>query len=332
MEMTDVIRLSVVLPVYYNAGALEAVLTELETTLAQDLAPGEFEVIFVDDGSPDDSLAILQRLAASRRFVRIVKLTRNFGQVSAILAGLSQARGEYAGICAADGQDPASLILDMYRKAATGKLHVVVGTRETRDEPLGTRLIGLVFSLAMRRLALRDYPVGGFDCMMLSRRCYDDVARQTEKAPFLQGLVLWMGYPLATVPYRRRARLEGKSRWKIGRKFAYLWDGLIGYSFAPIQAMSTLGIVSAAAGLLYAVVVLIARLFFHATPIGWAPLMIVILVTSGVQMMMLSVIGQYLKRTYDESRPRPLFMIDEVLPSGTDPQAPTPRQGPGTRP
>jgi len=131
------------------------------------------------------------------------------------------------------------------------------------------------------------------------------------------------------VPYRRRARLEGRSRWSVGRKFAYLWDGLIGYSFAPIQAMSTIGILLAAAGILYAVVVLIARVFYHATPIGWAPLMIVILITSGVQMVMLSVIGQYLKRTYDEARPRPLFLIDEVSPPVPEARTPAPPEPPG---
>ena len=330
--MATPIRLSVVLPVYYNAGSLEAVLAEFESTLAGDLAAGEYEMLFVDDGSPDASLEILKHLAADHACVKIVKLTRNFGQVPAILAGLSHARGEYAAICSADGQDPASLILGMFRKAETGRHHVVIGTRETRDEPFATRAIGRVFSLVMRRLALRNYPAGGFDCMLLSRRCYTDISQQPEKSPFLQGLVLWMGYPVATVPYHRRARFEGKSRWGIGRKLDYLWNGLIGYSFAPIQAMSLLGIVSAAAGLLYAVVVLIARVFFHATPIGWAPLMVVILVTSGVQMMMLSVIGQYLKRTYDEARPRPLFLVDEVLPPETAAQPSPPAPTPGARP
>ena len=324
--MTTSIRLSVVLPVYYNAGALEAVLTEFESALAGDLATGEYEMLFVDDGSPDASLEILKRLVADHPCVRIVKLTRNFGQVPAILAGLSHARGEYAATCSADGQDPASLVLGMFRKATAEKCHVVIGTRETRDEPFATRVIGLAFSLVMRWLALRNYPVGGFDCLLLSRRCYTDISRQPEKSPFLQGLVLWMGFPVATVPYHRRARFEGKSRWGVGRKMAYLWNGLIGYSFAPIQAMSMLGIVAAAAGLIYAIVVLIARIFFRATPVGWAPLMVVILVTSGVQMMMLSIIGQYLKRTYDEARPRPLFLVDEVLPPEADPQvSPSPR-------
>jgi len=329
--MTTPIRLSVILPVYYNAGSLEALLTEFENALASDLAIGEYEMLFVDDGSPDASLEILKRLAADHPCVRIVKLTRNFGQVPAILAGLSHARGEYAATCSADGQDPASLILGMFRKAAAERCHVVIGTRETRDEPFATRAIGLVFSLVMRWLALRNYPVGGFDCLLLSRRCYTDISRQPEKSPFLHGLVLWMGYPVATVPYHRRARFEGKSRWGISRKLAYLWNGLIGYSFAPIQAMSMLGIVSATAGLIYAGVVLIARVFFHATPIGWAPLMVVILVTSGVQMMMLSIIGQYLKRTYDEVRPRPLFLVDEVLPPETETQIAPPPLIPGAR-
>jgi dolichol-phosphate mannosyltransferase len=329
--MPDPIRLSVVLPVYGNAGSLEAVLAELQDVLSADLQADEYELIFVDDGSPDSSLQILRRLGASHRSVRVVKLTRNFGQVPAILAGLSLARGAYAAVCSADGQDPASLILEMYRRAVSGGHHVVIGTRESRDEPLWTRAVGLAFSLLMRRLALRDYPPGGFDCLLLSRRCYTSVSRQSEKSPFLQGLVLWMGYPAATVPYRRRARLEGRSRWSVGRKFAYLWDGLIGYSWAPIQAMSAIGLLLAAVGILYAVVVLIARIFYHATPIGWAPLMFVILITSGVQMVMLSVIGQYLKRTYDEARPRPLFLIDEVSPPVHEPP-PTLPEDPTGRP
>jgi glycosyltransferase involved in cell wall biosynthesis len=326
MRMAASIRLSVILPVYYNAGSLEAVVDELESTVGTRLSTSEYELVFVDDGSPDDSLTILRRLAETRPHLRIVKLTRNFGQVPAILAGLSQARGEYAATCSADGQDPATLMVDMFDKAVAERRHVVVGIRETRGEPLSTRLVGLAFSLVMRRLALRDYPVGGFDCVLLSRRCYGDLTRRPEKSPFLQGLVLWMGYPHATVPYHRRARLEGRSRWSLGRKLTYLWDGLIGYSFAPIQVMSLLGLCSAALGLLYAVVVLVARVVFHATPVGWAPLMVVILVTSGVQMMMMSIIGQYLRRNYDEARPRPLFLIDEILPPETDRSGPPPAE------
>jgi dolichol-phosphate mannosyltransferase len=200
----------------------------------------------------------------------------------------------------------------MYRKACAENLAIVIGTREARDEPLTTRVVSLLFSLVMRRLAIRNYPVGGFDCLLLSRRCYRELTARPEKSPFLQGQVLWLGHQVGYVPYHRRSRLAGRSKWTIGKKLAYLWDGLVGYSFAPIQAMTVLGFLSAAAALLYAVVVLVARLVYHSIPIGWAPLMIVILLVSGIQMMMLGVIGQYLRRTYDEARPRALYLVDEV--------------------
>jgi glycosyltransferase involved in cell wall biosynthesis len=310
------IELSIIFPVYYNEASLERVLNEFETALSEHLRPEQYELIFVDDGSPDASLEILKRMARDHSTVRIIKLARNFGQPAAMLAGLSLARGRYAAMSAADGQDPASLTVGMYHKAISEHLHIVIGTRETRDEPLATRAISYLFSLVMKKLALRNYPAGGFDCVLLSRRVYTELTKQPEKSPFIQGQVLWLGYPIGHIPYHRRARLEGRSKWTVAKKLAYLWDGLVGYSFAPIQMMSILGFLAAGAGFAYALAVLVARLVYHATPIGWAPLMIVLLFVSGVQMMMLGIIGQYLKRTLDETRPRPLFIIDEVIPSG----------------
>jgi len=309
------IELSVILPVYCNEASLESVLNEFETVLSGHLRPEQYELIFIDDGSPDSSLEVLKRLARDHSSVRIIKLSRNFGQVAAILAGLSLARGLYAATSAADGQDPPSLVLDMYKKATSEHFDIVIGTRETRDEPLSTRLVSLTFSLVMRKLALRNYPAGGFDCILLSRRAYTELMKWPEKSPFLQGQVLWLGYPVGRVPYHRRARFEGKSKWTVAKKLGYLWDGLVGYSFAPIQIMSILGFIAAAAGFAYAVVVLVARLVYRATPVGWAPLMMVLLFVSGIQMIMLGIIGQYLKRTFDETRQRPLFIIDEVIPS-----------------
>ena len=314
------IELSVVIPVYYNAGSLRPLLEEFETVFSRALTTDQYEMIFVDDGSPDSSLAVLKELAAQRPNLKIIKLSRNFGQVPAILAGLSHASGNYAAFCSADGQDPPSLILEMFEKARTEDLSVVIGTRESRNEALSTRVAGYTFSLVMRKLALPDYPVGGFDCLLMSRRCYEEVTRHPEKSPFIQGQVLWLGFPMGFVPYHRRARMAGRSRWGISRKLAYLWNGLVGYSFAPIHMMTLFGFAVAAVGFLYAIVVLAAKVFYDATPVGWAPLMVVILVFSGVQLMMLGVIGQYLRRTYDEARSRPVFLVEDVIShSGEDP-------------
>jgi dolichol-phosphate mannosyltransferase len=164
----------------------------------------------------------------------------------------------------------------------------------------------------MRRLSFPNMPTGGFDFFLLGRRPLHAVLRNQEAHAFLQGQILWTGYPVTFLRYTRRARKVGKSRWSFGKKLTYLLDGVMSYSFLPIRLMSAAGGIVAISGFLYAVVIFLDRLFWGNPVQGWAPLMIMLLIVSGLQLLMLGIIGEYLWRTLAQTRRREPYLIDSI--------------------
>ena len=304
---------SVVIPVYYSEGSLTTTFEELDREVISRNPDRVGEIVFVDDGSGDGSLAeLLELQRRNPALVRVVKLTRNFGQVAAILAGFTQARGRCVVFMSSDGQDPAHLINDMLQAHLTEGYEVVACAREGRDESAYRVLTSRVFYALMRRLAFPQMPLGGFDFVLLGRRALGDLLAHPEAHPFLQGQIMWLGYPTKFLGYHRRRREVGTSRWTFGRKLTYLIDGVLSYSFVPIRLISLVGIGIAILGFLYAISIFIIRLVWGLPVQGWAPLMIVILVMGGTQMVMLGVIGEYIWRTLAQTRNRPSYVIETV--------------------
>lgn len=305
---------SCVLPVYYNEGALTNTFKQLKERVI-DANPGyTAEIIFVDDGSGDGSYRELVKLRNDNPgLVRVVKLTRNFGQVSALMAGFSQARGRCVVALSADGQDPVDLINEMIKGHFDDRYELVICHREERDESFTRRLTSEVFYSLVRRLSFSNMPVGGFDYFLMGRRALDVLLRNSEAHPFLQGQVLWTGFPVRYISYRRQAREIGESRWTLGKKVTYLIDGVMSYSSMPIRLMSVAGFVIASTGFLYALYIIATRLIWGSVIQGWAALMVVILVLGGIQLLMLGVIGEYMWRTLAQARGRDAYVIEEVL-------------------
>jgi dolichol-phosphate mannosyltransferase len=302
---------SIVIPVYFNEGSLAHTYAALKEEVFE---PNEetFETIFVDDGSGDDSLAELLNLKESEiGRIRVVKLTRNFGQVSAIHAGFRLAEGRCVVVMSADGQDSPKLINRMLAEFKGGA-EIVIAARADREESRFRLLTSRIFYKLMRRLSFQNMPEGGFDFFLLGRRPLDVINRNQEAHPFLQGQVLWTGYRTKFFEYTRQARAVGKSRWSFGKKLTYLLDGVMSYSFLPIRLMSFAGGLVALSGFLYALVILIDRLVHGNPTTGWAPLMIVLLVVSGLQLLMLGLIGEYLWRTLAQGRGREPYVIDQI--------------------
>jgi dolichol-phosphate mannosyltransferase len=212
----------------------------------------------------------------------------------------------------ADGQDPPELINNMLRTHFEEGYEIVVYTREGRDESRYRILTSRIFYSLMRRLSFPNMPAGGFDFVLVGRKALEVLLRNQETHPFFQGQVLWLGFRTKFLGYRRRQREAGQSRWTFARKLTYLIDGVLSYSFFPIRAMSLLGIAFALLGFLYAVVVFVTRLFFQTPMKGWAPLMIVVLMIGGFQMLMLGVIGEYVWRTLAQVRSRDPYVIEAV--------------------
>ncbi len=304
---------SIVVPVYHNAESLPALLAELQA-LAKRNSGENFELIFVDDGSQDDSFAVLQRLAATEPRMRIVKLSRNFGSNAAIVAGLSVARGDAAGAIAADLQDPPETFDEMLAYWRGGN-KVVVAARTDRDDPPMTTLFANLFYRLFRRYALATMPEKGFDFFLIDRRVVDLITAIQENNVYLMGLILWFGFQPQVVPYARRARKaeHGRSRWTFGKKIKYFIDAFVAFSNLPVRAASVLGIALSVLGLAYAALIIGMRFFTDVEVAGWSSLMVVILIVSGAQLLMLGVIGEYLWRALDETRKRPRFIIDRVL-------------------
>jgi len=311
--------LSLIIPVYYNEENIPVTWKALAAPLAA-LPDGlEWEVIFVDDGSGDDSYARLREIQqeAPER-VRIVKLTRNFGQVAAILAGMKLARGDCHVVMSADLQDPPELIVEMAKRWRGGERKIVLAVRTGNEEAIFSRVASRVFYKAMRRLAIPNMPDGGFDYFLVDRTVADIINQSDEKSTFLQGQILWTGYAPELIPYTRRKREIGKSRWTLSTKVEYLIDGFVSYTEAPIRLITLVGLFVSLCSFAYAMVILFFKLFWSLPVLGWAPLMIVILMLGGVQLVMLGVIGEYIWRNNHETRSRPNFIIEEVIEEVTE--------------
>lgn len=312
--MTADIGLSVVIPVYFNEGSLRPLTTELMSNVFAEFPELTPEIVFVDDGSGDGSLAELQELQrAYPSIVRVIKLTRNFGQPAARLAGLRHARGELVVSMSADGQDPTELVARMIREREAKAADIVVCTRSGRDESRFRIWTSWVFFYAMRRLSFPNMPSGGFDYVLLTRRVLDVVLANQDASPFFQGQLLWTGFPVLFIPYQRRARISGTSRWTLGKKITLLIDAVLGYSFAPIRGISFLGGALAVLGFVAAGAQGVRYAMLGSDVPGWTTLVVLILLMGGMQMLMLGVIGEYVWRALAQSRSRDLYVVDQVF-------------------
>ena len=252
---------SIVVPVYFNEQSIVPTVEAIEREVIAKNPELAFEIIFVDDGSGDRSLEVLLEIQRQKpHLVHVVKLTRNFGQVSALTAGFSIARGKCVIPISADLQDPPQLMNDMLQAFFTEGYEIVVCQRVGRDESWYRVLTSRIFYWLMQRLCFHNMPSGGFDYVLLGRRSIDLLLRSREAHPFFQGQILWPGFRTKYLEYHRRERLHGKSRWTFWRKLTALLDGVIAYSYFPIRCMSVIGIIVALLGFLYAAIVFGAKL------------------------------------------------------------------------
>jgi glycosyltransferase involved in cell wall biosynthesis len=305
--------ISIIVPVYHNARSLPELLQRFQALADRYPADG-FEFVFVDDGSKDNSFAVLGDLARGDARVRVVKLVRNFGSNAALLAGLEAARGEVMAAIAADLQDPPELIGDMLAHWRQGH-KVVLAERASRDDPWLTRVLANTFYALFRRLALPTMPAHGFDFFVIDRQVRELVLQLSERNTYLMGMLLWLGFAPAVLRYHRRARDArfGVSMWTLSRKLAYFADAFVAFSYAPLRLATLSGLLLAVAGFCYAGVVIVGKLCGWMAPDGWTSLMVVLLLVSGVQLGMLGIVGEYLWRNLEETRRRPRYLVEREV-------------------
>jgi glycosyltransferase involved in cell wall biosynthesis len=300
-------KVSVVVAVYQNEGAIAKTHERIRTVFADQLPGREWELIFVDDGSNDGSLSEILDLREQDGRVKAITFTRNFGQVAAIIAGFKEATGDAVINISADLQDPADLIPQMVKMWEAGS-EVVICYRTGRSDSIFARLASRV-AYRVIRLSLPQIPRGGFDVVLMDRSALDAFNSIDVRHRFFQGDVLWTGYRTSFVPYTRHKRTIGRSQYSFGKKLKIFLDAVLDASYLPIRFISLVGLVTAGLGLLYSVVIVYSW-FRGDTPFsGWAPIMIAILLVGGLIMVMLGVIGEYVWRINEEVRKRPNYVV-----------------------
>lgn len=305
-------RYSVVIPVYKNEGSIPALLLALDK-LASDLeAP--LEVVFVVDGSPDASFALLEQGLPTMAFqARLILLSRNFGAFAAIRCGLSEAAGEYIGVMAADLQEPPSLMREFFAALATKPLDVVFGKRVGRADPGLSKLASTIFWGAYRRLVQRDVPRGGVDVFALTAPFRDRLVALGEANSSLLGLLFWLGGRREFIGYARLQREHGKSAWTLKKKVTYLLDSVFAFSDLPVRILMGAGMLGLGVAVLLGLAVLIARFAGSYEVPGYSMSMLAILFFGALNTLGIGIVGNYAWRAYENTKQRPLDIVSLQL-------------------
>ncbi|ALW87127.1 hypothetical protein AUC43_19830 [Hymenobacter sedentarius] len=306
-------KLSVIVPCYFNEENIPVTARELVANEVNFPPEVTFEYVFVNDGSGDDTLGAL-RLAQAEYpgRIRIVDLAGNVGSYNAIVAGMAYATGDCLAVITADLQDPPELMARMYSHWQQG-FKLVIGNRQEREETGFAQIMAKVFHWLMKNLALRNIPDGGFDFVFFDRQVATEVLNLHERNSNVFYLMVWLGFAYVNLPYIRRKRQVGKSRWTLSKKIKLFIDSLMAFSFVPIRAISVLGLGLGCIALLYGLYVIALKITHPDEPAGWTTLMVVLLMVSAFQMIALGVIGEYVWRGLDAARQRPLYVVREVL-------------------
>ena len=323
-------RLTVVVAAFNEADALPGLHPRIAAVL--DGLAGEGivgHVLYVDDGSRDRTWAVLDDIAGADTRVSLLRLSRNFGKEAALTAGLDRVVEGAAIILDADGQDPPELIPQFVAKWREG-YDDVHGTRTERDgEGWIKRSTAHGFYRVMQRLSKTPIPTDTGDFRLLSPRALAALRQLRERHRFMKGLFGWVGFEQVAIPYHREARVAGRSKFNLWKLWNFALEGVTSFSTAPLRVATYLGVLTAVLAFVYALWVVIKAMFWGDPVAGWPTMMTVILLLGGVQLMALGVIGEYLGRLYEESKQRPLYLVDRWRPAagvslGEDPEGELP--------
>lgn len=309
-------RLTVLVAAFNEADALPALQPRIAAVLDALVADGiEGHILYVDDGSRDGTWPVLERIAAADRRVSLLRLSRNFGKEAALTAGLDLIETGAAVLLDADGQDPPELIPQFVAKWREG-YDDVHGTRTGRDgEGWFKRATAHGFYRVMQRLSRTPIPTDTGDFRLLSPRALAALRQLRERHRFMKGLFGWVGFERVAIPYRRSPRIAGRTKFNAWRLWNFALDGITSFSTAPLRAATYVGLLTAGLAFVYAAWVVVKSLLWGDPVAGWPTLMTVILLLGGVQLMALGVIGEYLGRLYEESKQRPLYLVDRWRPA-----------------
>ena len=304
---------SIVIPIYKNELNLPTTIPFIIESIQTKFSNYEVELVLVNDGSPDCSYEIMKKYQNMYpKTIKIASFTRNFGQVSAINYGISISAGDAIGVISADMQDPLELFVDMLTCWEQGT-KLVIATRKSRMEKGLTNALGVFTHFIVNRFIDSKYPVGGFDFFLMDKEVAKQYIGVSERNGSPQLLLLWLGFEHKEIQYERKERLQGKSSWSVAKKFKLVIDIFTTNSYLPLRFMSIGGLVFSIFAFIYVIVIFMSAIFIGSPVQGWPSLAALVTFFSGLTLMSLGIIGEYLWRIFDYVKNRPFYIVKETI-------------------
>lgn len=306
---------SIIVPCYNEEAALPFFLREMRKTAEALRAEFgcELELLFVDDGSRDRTLEVLRGFAREDRRVRYLSFSRNFGKEAAMYAGLQNARGRYVAIMDADLQHPPAMLREMYQGLQSGQYDCVAARRENRKgEPPVRSFFAKCFYKLINRISDTEIVDGACDFRMMTRQVVDAIVSLGEYNRFSKGIFGWVGFRTKWLPYENVERVAGETKWSFWKLLLYSLQGIVGFSTAPLALASVLGLVLCVGSLVMVVYIVVKTLLFGDPVGGWPSMACMVLFLGGIQLFCMGILGQYLAKTYLETKRRPIYLLAET--------------------
>lgn len=306
------LKISVIIPVYNEQDGIDRLISELNGYFAGEERFAA-EVLFVDDGSTDKTLVKLKNACHQSYAVKIISFSKNFGSHAALRAGILRAKGDYITFMYADLQDPLCLIGNLYDEILDKEVDIAWAYRNVTEVSKKEKLFSGFYAFLMRKYAIPGFPRKGFDIVMFNKKvraCLNENI-ENNSSVFIQ--ILSLGFKQSCITYDKKARLHGKSKWTLSKKIKLFIDSFVAFSFAPIRLVSLIGIAFFITGSFWTGYIILRKIIFNDLASGWPALMSILMLGFGITNICLGIIAEYLWRTLDLSRKRPVFIIDEVV-------------------
>ncbi len=271
----------------------------------------DFELLYIDDGSKDKTVAEVKKLKEKDDRVRLISFSRNFGKEAAMFAGLEKSKGEYVVIMDVDLQDPPSLIPEMFKYIEEGYDSVATRRVTRKGEPPIRSFFARMFYKMMKRLSKTEIVDGARDYRLMTRQVVDSILSMKERNRFTKGIFGWVGYETKWLEYENIERVKGETKWNFWKLFLYSLEGIMAFSTIPLMFASVLGVIFCILAFILIIVTIIRKICFGDPVSGWPSLVCIISLVSGVQLFCLGIVGQYLSKTYMEVKQRPIYLVKE---------------------
>ena len=304
--------LSIIIPCYNEEKTVETIYVAITDTM--DMLPQyDYEILFVNDGSKDNTLNKLTGLSEMDVHVKYYSFSRNFGKEAAIYAGLNNARGDYVVIMDADMQDPPALLPEMISTLESGEYDSVATRRVSRKgEPMVRSFCARCFYKLIRRISDADIVDGARDFRMMTRDMVNSVLALSEYNRFSKGIFGWVGYRTKWLEYENIERSAGETKWSFWKLFLYALDGIVAFSTAPLVIASVMGMVFCLVAFVAIIFIIVRTLIFGDPTSGWPSMVCIIIFIAGIQLLCMGILGQYMAKTYLETKKRPLYLVEET--------------------